>query len=580
MKKHFLCSLAFVTFGCGSGGDLTNFPEQPASRASTLLVKMRDDANPEQSIQAKQTLEEANAVNTDRLPNDVLRIQVTPSMAGAEEALCQQLVESGAVEFAEPDYLLPPLLIPNDPSFGQQWALQKVAAPGAWDLARGQSSVVVGVCDTGVLASHPDLAPNLMLPGYNSVDKSSNTNPIHPHGTMVAGCISAQGNNGLGVAGLAYGVKILPIKVSNDPSGSAYLSDMATGVRWAADRGARLINLSYSGAQYATMDSAAQYARSKNALLFMAAGNEGRDINASHPDYPSFILVGSTQSADQRSSWSNYGKAVDMAAPGENILTTTLNNGYASVSGTSFASPYAVAGAALLLSANPALTVSQLESHLLNGCDDLGAIGEDDPFGRGRLNALKALRLVTGGNALNQPPRAVLNAQPGAGVAPLTVTWNGGASSDPEGGSLRFSWAFSEGGSGTGASLTRTYTQPGTYQATLTVTDNKGASQSSTASLVVSPNPLTIQPPDQLKARLSGNLLTLTWKDNSNNESGFYVERADQVRAAGRFSRFYTAPSNATTFSHNLSPGTYLYRVQAYNQTRTSAFSAIISVTR
>ena len=396
---------------------------------------------------------------------------------------------------------------------------------------------------------------------------------------MVSGCITALGNNAQGVAGVAFGVKVLPVRVSNQASGSAYLSDMANGVRWAADHGARVINLSYSGAQYATIDQAAQYARSKNSLLFMAAGNEGQNVSSSYPDYPSFVLVGATNSADARASFSNYGTAVDMVAPGETIATTTLSNGYANVSGTSFASPIACAAAALMLSANPNLTVAQLESSLMSACDDLGAIGDDAVFGKGRLNLLAAVRKASPG-AVNQAPRAVLAVSPSSGVAPRTVTWSGASSSDPEGSALTYSWQFSEGGSASGVQVARTYTNAGSYTATLTVTDPQGAKATASSTVTISPDPTLVAAPTSLAASGSGTLVKLTWRDNSSNETGFYIERANQLTSPGIFTRLYTVGANTTSQTHTVTRGSYLYRVQAYNASKRSTYTSIVAVTR
>jgi hypothetical protein len=313
-----------------------------------------------------------------------------------EEEVCAELIASGAVEFAEPDYLVGPVAIPDDPAYGNQWQHPKIQAPQAWDLVTGDGSVLVAICDTGVQSAHPDLAAALQLPGKNTVDDSTDTEPIHFHGTCVAGCVAAIGDNGVGVTGVAWDARILPIKISNRSDGYAYYSDMAEGIEWGADQGAKVINLSYGGAQSATINAAAGYARARGSLLFMSAGNDNTDIS-SWPDYSSFVLVGATNSGDTRASFSNYGTPIDIVAPGASIYSTTFSSGYTYASGTSFASPIAAGVAALMWMAEPSLSIDDLETSLFLTCDDLGGAGNDSVYGFGRVNAYAAVQAALSG---------------------------------------------------------------------------------------------------------------------------------------------------------------------------------------
>ena len=341
-----------LVFSCGAS---VIADEHQARRPGTILYKLKNDANSTQADAAEELLAQLQpmaktlAQPPDRR-NDVFQMASIPATfrGQSEEAICAKLMATGGVEFAEPDYLIEPAdTIPNDPLYGNQWHHAKMQSPAAWDLVTGDGSVTVAVIDTGVQSSHPDLAAHMVLPGRNTVDNSTSTEPIHFHGTHVAGCMAAIGNNGIGVTGVAWNAGILPIKISNRSDGLAYISDMAEGIRWATDHGAKVLNLSYGGFQSSTINSAAQYARNNGALLFMAAGNEGANLNSS-PDYTSFILVGSTTSADTRSSFSNYGTPIDIVAPGSSIASTYLNGGYASASGTSMATPVAAGVAAWL----------------------------------------------------------------------------------------------------------------------------------------------------------------------------------------------------------------------------------------
>lgn len=306
-----------------------------------------------------------------------------------EEQIAERLKATGAVDFAEPDYLVYPVLSFTDPYIPSEWHLKTVRAFDAWNTTLGRSSVVVTVCDSGVDAAHPDLKANVIQPGYNVVDKTTNSAPIAIHGTAVAGVIAGR-ENGAGVVGIAPHVRILPVRVTNSSSGSAYLSDLAACVRYAADRGSRVVNVSYSGAESSVIDAAATYARNKGTLMFMAAGNSGVDIS-NFPAYPSFVRVGSTTSKDQKSSFSNYGTAIDLVAPGTSILTTVPGKKYSYMSGTSFSSPLAAGVAALVFSVRPDLKPKDVDAILRQSAVN---IGSSFYFGRGRVDAAAAVVLA------------------------------------------------------------------------------------------------------------------------------------------------------------------------------------------
>lgn len=306
-----------------------------------------------------------------------------------EEQMAERLMATGAVEFAEPDYLVYPALTFSDPYIPNEWHLKTVRAFDAWNSTLGSKSVIVTVCDSGVDAAHPDLKANVLQPGFNVVDGSQNSKPVASHGTAVAGVIAARAN-GLGVVGVAPYVRIMPVRVTNSSNGSAYLSDLAACIRYSGDHGSKVVNVSYSGAESPSMDSAAKYARAKGTLVFLAAGNSGADVS-SFPAYSSFMLIGSTTSKDQRSSFSNYGTAVDLVAPGSSILTTVPGRGYSYMSGTSFSSPLTAGIAALVFSLRPDLKPVDVETILRRSAVD---IGDSYLFGDGRVNAAAAVALA------------------------------------------------------------------------------------------------------------------------------------------------------------------------------------------
>jgi subtilisin family serine protease len=264
---------------------------------------------------------------------------------------------------------------------------------------------VVAVIDTGVHGTHPDLASNL-APGWNFVKSNSDTSDLLGHGTAVAGVIAAASNNGIGVAGVSWHSRIMPLVVVDENDLAAY-SNIAEAIQYAADRGIRLINISVGGgAQSSTLQSAVDYAWNKGALILASAMNNG----ASDPYYPAacnhVMAVSATDSNDHLASFSNYGNWIAISAPGAGILTTTLGGGYAYWFGTSFSSPIVAGVAALSLAVNPLLTNVELVTILEKTADDIGSRSYGASFGWGRVNAFNAVsaaRQTLAGPELESP---------------------------------------------------------------------------------------------------------------------------------------------------------------------------------
>lgn len=308
-----------------------------------------------------------------------------------EEA--NQLKNEGKVDFKEPNYIRRISLTPNDPYFGEQYGLEKLSAISGWDIEDGTSNnVIVAVIDTGVDISHPDLSSKIVQ-GYDFANKDSNPQDDQGHGTHVAGIIAADTNNGKGVSGVSWGAKIMPVKVlGSDGSGNDF--DIAKGIIYAADNGAKVINLSIGGPWYSsTLADAVYYAYSKGVIVVAAAGNDG-DNTINYPaGYDNVIGVAATDQNDKRASFSNYNSTVDVSAPGVEILSTYYDgsHSYAYMSGTSMATPHAAGFAAVLLSNNPNLSPDNVENQMKTRSDDLGVAGRDNYYGYGRLNLNYAL---------------------------------------------------------------------------------------------------------------------------------------------------------------------------------------------
>ncbi|MES3039373.1 MAG: S8 family serine peptidase [Bdellovibrionota bacterium] len=389
---------AHVSFVPNSRGP-ANGGLKKGNRFATILYKLKDNATAAEIVSLQQALQSLDiTIEKKHAGNKINQAKSLNPQGKSEEQIAADIFATGAVEFAEADALIDLSMVPNDPYYSSQWHHEKISSPAAWNVTSGIASVIVADCDTGVEATHPDLAARLLLPGYNSEDGSSNFSPVHPHGTMTSGTMAATLNNNGGVAGVAGNVSIIPIKISNRSDGSAYYSAMINCISYAADRGAKVVNLSYDVTDSLAIDSAAQYLRSKGGLLFVAAGNSGADIS-SRADVESFITVGATDTNDQRTSWSNYGTPVDIVAPGLDILTTTTAGAYAYASGTSFSAPIVAGTAALLYSINPNFTASQIEQFIFNSATKLG---NEAYFGNGRVNAAAAVQ-AAGGNVVPQP---------------------------------------------------------------------------------------------------------------------------------------------------------------------------------
>jgi len=346
-----------------------------------------------------------------------------PSNA-SEQAVANLLAHNPHLKFAEVDHKLAASFTPNDPYFGSEWHAAKINAPAAWDSTRG-AGVTIAILDTGVDGTHPDLSEQ-MVPGWNFYANNSNTSDPHGHGTWVSGTAGGTNNNGIGVAAIAGGARIMPIVVA-DSSATAYASTISQGLSYAVDHGARVANISYENLlTSSSVISAAQYMKSKNGLVVVAAGNCG--CNPNQAPSTAMISVSATDGNDQIASFSSYGNHVVISAPGNGIYTTTIGGGYSQGTGTSFSSPIVAATAALMMSANPRLSSTQIESLLYSTATDLGSAGRDIYYGYGRVNAAAAVQAALGTTTTvdTQAPTASISSPAASvsvsGLVPVDVT--------------------------------------------------------------------------------------------------------------------------------------------------------------
>jgi hypothetical protein len=326
----------------------------------------------------------------------IARIRVAP---GTEDALRSRLEAMPQVKFVEKNYEFRPSAVPNDPEYAGQWHLPRINAPAAWDLTQGGAGAVIAILDSGIDATVTEFGGKLVA-GTNTFDSATpgDTSDAFGHGTEVAGIAGALTNNGIGIAGVAGASPLMPVRVTN-ATGGATSASIANGILWAADHGARVVNLSFDGvAGNATIRAAAEYAYNHGTLVVAAAGNCGcTDATAENP----FILsVSATDMADAVAFYSSTGPYVDIAAPGDNLVTTEKGGIYLPESGTSMASPVVAGVASLMFAANANMTPALVTQLIESTAVDVGGNGVDPAYGHGRVDAFAAVQAAS----LYQPP--------------------------------------------------------------------------------------------------------------------------------------------------------------------------------
>ncbi len=347
------------------------------------------------------------------------------------QALDIEQLRFGGIEYIQPNRLSKLHLTPNDPLYPlQQHHLSSI--PQAWNYTTGSPLVVVGVVDSGIIRDHPDLVANLYINpnevldgtdtdgngyiddwcGWDFVDapemadialgdyieQDNDVTDENFHGTHVSGIIGAAGNNGIGISGVCWNVKIMPLRAGfRTTQGSGYLQDddAAAAIIYAADNGCHVINMSWGDPNYSPIIAdACQYAYDKGVVLVASAGNDPGPILSYPSKLSNVISVGAVNKFKNLAGFSSYGVDLDLVAPGEQILSTYKNTPgelYMEMSGTSMSAPYVSGAIALLLSLQPGLTPQEVRSRLLTTTDDLGATGFDQLFGHGLLNVYRLL---------------------------------------------------------------------------------------------------------------------------------------------------------------------------------------------
>jgi thermitase len=427
--RRGLRGLGVVGLALGLG--LTAVPafadEQPAVAGVSLIVGLQAGTATDAPVDRLTERTDVDVVDSTPIAADSAVTVEVPAGDVAEATAV--LRTDPAVRYVEVDEIATTTVVPNDPSYPSQWSLPLTKVTQAWNSTRGSSSVTVAVIDTGVKPVS-ELSGRL-LSGYDFVNNDSNATDDEGHGTMTATVLAGGGGNDVGIAGVCWLCRILPVKVLG-ANGSGTYSDIAEGIRYAADKGADVINLSLGGsADSQALRDAVTYAVGKGSLVIAAAGNDGSSAKHYPAAIPAVLAVGASTSGDTRYSWSNWGSTwVDIAAPGCNLAQNTAGQ-VTQFCGTSSATPFVAGVAGLLASVTPSPTAARIRTALTSSAR--GLTGKWVAAGSGRVDAAAALDAlpfwvmgVTSGAALN-PVSATLrpHVAAGSGITQVRAKLNG-----------------------------------------------------------------------------------------------------------------------------------------------------------
>lgn len=400
MKKLMLLCL----FTLGIGFALLNFKGM-AQRGeySSIILDFREDVAIAKISEEIQGL--SKKYNQQVSLNSIFSINDRIYIVEGDKKVLKQLKRSPLrkdTEYIEPNYLYHAFDTPNDPEYSKQWNFRDINIEPAWDETKGEG-VTVAVIDTGV-SQVPDLKLTKFVKGYDFVNNKDDALDDNGHGTHIAGTIAQSTNNGYGVAGIAYQASIMPLKVLSNGGGGT-VADIAEAIKFAADNGASVINLSLGGGDASNiLEEAVKYAHNKGVVVVAAAGNEARN-SASYPArYPDVISVSATDAAGGKADYSNFGAGVDISAPGGSetgkILQNTLDPStgesvFVGFQGTSMAAPH-VAGVAALIRASGIEDPSEVSAIIKQSARK---VQQDhlNHFGAGHLDAGAAVKLALKG---------------------------------------------------------------------------------------------------------------------------------------------------------------------------------------
>jgi serine protease len=462
------------------------------------------------------------------LPYGITHLQLPDRVS--PEAMAAVYERNPNVQFAHPNFIAYAAMIPDDYFYSvlpRHWNFDNpvnggIAMEEAWDEGNAGSGVIVAVLDSGIAYEDYDetpvpgleyiqateLALTLFVPGYDFINNDAHPNDDDGHGTHVAGTIAQSTNNGTGTAGVAFNASLMPVKVL-DASGSGTSTALVSGIDFASQNGADVINMSLSFGDYtgtiAALEVAIQNAYDNGVVIVAASGNDYFANFVSYPaNNPNVIAVGATDFSENVTDYSNKGPQIELTAPGGNVgqdlsasgygnggvLQQTLSNGnpldigYWYYEGTSMATPHVAAVAALVIEANPALTPGEVRTILRDSAEDHGTSGHDNAYGYGIVDAYQAVLLAKASLTPNQAPTAVISGD-SSGVEDQPVNFSAVQSSDPDGDVLNYSWNV-DGTVSSEVNTTHTFGWGGNFSVTLIVDDSRGGTDTDSRMITIS----------------------------------------------------------------------------------------------
>jgi subtilisin family serine protease len=560
----------------------------------TLIVRYKQEA-PEAAREHARAALGATALHKFRFVPNMEVLYVPGGTIGA----MARLQNNPNVASVGPDLIVKGATVPNDPNFGLQYGMQTslvgVNAIKAWQVSTGTASFPIAVVDSGIDLTHPELAANVWTNPDEVVDGLDNDgngyvddingydfhrNDTIPedelgHGTHVSGIIGAIGNNGIGVAGVNWSCKIMPLKFIG-PQNEGLLSDALRALEYSVVKGARVSNHSwYSGESTQELELA--FSSLGSQVTCAAAGNSGGDLApswfefypAEYAHLPHIIAVASTNDTGALSTFSNFGQAVRIAAPGSDIFSTLPNGMFGYMSGTSMSTPMVAGAAALVLSQNPSWTTQQVVDRLLRTARPTTTYGT-------LIKGGKFLDLAAAVTSASKPAVSVTSPTDGAILqSGVSVSFSATAT-DLEDGNVAggLTWLSNlQGQIGTGASFSLSNLSLGTHYIRAATTDSSGLVGAAGFTITITtPPPST--PTGISATKVAALTARVTWTDVS-NETSYEIQREKKVGSSwAQLSDVGSVGANVTQFTNSPGTGTFRYRVRATNAAGSSAYSA------